>query len=362
MKRKLIVFASCLFFLMTIKVFSQGLMCDLDFGCWLFDDWTPTIPSTECHSSTPSEVPFFASSSWTTGKPCPTDWILELKSFPYNYQSGDCYLNGCHLHSRILDPAQYQEMLTSSGGIKLLEMSRYTNIISKEDSAFFSIRSAKPEASGVLYILVKARIPGGADRTHLLDYNPGWHFENNDPSAEWMWTTVNLPYHILGLVELPNGDNYLKSAPISNHIPHNQYALPKVIQNLQQLAQDVRTKYYDYAVDNNGNKLKQYVKISFNDLSLEYGGILDYNSNWDCPHKLHRKGTSADLNTTVCLTCDNGQRDCHKSSDAYITLEYTPVQSKTLTVKEWIDRLARGLGFKEKETSGSLIHLEYEGN
>ncbi|MGC8763976.1 MAG: hypothetical protein ACP5VN_10165, partial [Acidobacteriota bacterium] len=42
----------------------------------------------------------------------------------------------------------------------------------------------------------------------------------------------------------------------------------------------------------------EWVKVSYNDLSLVYGGLydIDRDHRWDCPHALHRVGTSVDVN------------------------------------------------------------------
>jgi len=126
-----------------------------------------------------------------------------------------------------------------------------------------------------------------------------------------------------------------------------------MITRIQNLATNIRSEYRRLTGWN--------VKISFNDLSLEYGGILDYHSQWNCDHELHRVGKSADLNTTVCLTCDEGQQGCsNKSSLANITLKNKDGTSETLTVKAWIDRLARDERLNEWHRAGSSIHLELE--
>jgi hypothetical protein len=92
------------------------------------------------------------------------------------------------------------------------------------------------------------------------------------------------------------------------------------------------------------------MKISFNDLSLEYGGILDYHSNWDCDHKLHRVGKSADLNTDECLICDAGQPLCLNRWSCFY-YDYTDNETKIRYsgyVKDEIDLLAENYNLKEK--------------
>ncbi|MFB3851877.1 MAG: hypothetical protein ACE14Q_08160 [Acidobacteriota bacterium] len=348
MKKKLILLFLVSFFI-TLASFSQGLMCDVDFGCWIAD-WSPTLPPAGYdHATTPATIPMFARSSWTDGRPCPINWDLQIKGFTFN--TDDCYINGCHQHSRVYNSSDYQHMVASTGGIRG-GSDTFNSSIQKENNAFFTFDIGKPEASGTLYLLVRASIPPGCIRSKILEYNLGWAFENNDPNSDWIFTTITLPYHIYGLIELPDGTDYLKSSNLANHVNNQFYATPEMMAKLQNLATRIRTEYKEGTTYD--------VKISFNDLSLEYGGIFDYRSTWDPPHKLHREGKSADLNTTTCLQCDAGQEGCsNKSSLDRITLRYDDGTTETLTVKEWIDSIARGSDFRLYEWErGSLIHLD----
>ena len=356
MKRKLIGLTLTIFILTGMNVFGQVQWCDIDFGCFLTDDWKPTLPpSGSCHATTPDLLKLYARSCWSDGRDCPINWGFQLQAFDYN--TDDCYINGCHQHARVFDPSHYQNMLTSSGGIGS-ESRTFSNFLNREDIAFFAFDVAKPEASGSLYLIIKASIPSGCIRSKILECNPGWRFENDDPNANWIWTTMALPYHIDGLIELADGDDYIKNAPINNHVAHNQYGTPDMNRRLQNFASAVRTQYRD-----NNSAGNYYVRISFNDLSLQYGGIFDYNSQWDCDHIMHRVGQSVDLNTTVCLTCDSGQQGCvNKSSLNNITLRNADGTTETLTVKEWIDRLAQDQHLNEWHpgTTDRRIHLDIE--
>jgi len=108
-----------------------------------------------------------------------------------------------------------------------VEPKPFSNALNKENIASFTFFLAKPEASGNLYLLVRASIPPGCIRSEILKLNPGWRFENNNPNADWIETEIALPYHIEGLVELPDGADYLKNAPLNNHVLHNQYGTPQ---------------------------------------------------------------------------------------------------------------------------------------
>jgi len=353
MRKLLPVLISLIFLFIANNCFCQGLGCDIDIGCWLSPDYKPTLPaSNECHAKFPSTLNMYAKSSLTTGEPCPINWDLEIRSFDYN--TSDCFINGCHKHQRISDPSQYKKMLTSIGGIKC-ESGTFSNSIYKENRYFFAFDIAKPEASGTLYLLARASIPPGCWRDRILEFNPGWRFENDDPNSDWIWTTIALPYQVSGLVELQNGEKYLKSSNPGNHVSDHQfYSLPKMITNLQKLATQTRAQYEE------GTTYK--VKISFNDLSLEYGGIFDYGNDWDCNHRLHREGKSADLNTTQCLTCDTGQSGCeNKSSLDQVTLKHDNGTQETITVKALIDGVAEGLELMEfhNDQNDGRIHLEF---
>jgi hypothetical protein len=366
MKRKLIGLTLTIFILTGMNVFGQVMWCDIDFGCPLVDNWRPTIPrqgnvdSGGCHAVTPDFIKGYARSQWDDGSDCPVAWIITLENPSYN--TDDCYINGCHQHQRILNPSQYQKMLTSSGGLRP-EGGTISSSFYKLDIAYFAFDIAKPEASGVLKVVFKSSIPENCDRSRLLLYNPGWQLDPDDP-YHWMYTKVELPYHILELVELPDGDNYLKSSTLNNHVNHQFYARQEMRTRLQQLAEDIRTVYRrEYGWN---------VRISFNDLSLEYGGIMDYQTHWGCPHKLHRLGRSADLNVgerdstaPLCLQCDSVQDkpNCESkySTDFIEITDRATGQTRTLTVKRWIDEMAGGHNLHEEEPAENrLIHLEMD--
>ena len=87
----------------------------------------------------------------------------------------------------------------------------------------------------------------------------------------------------LGLVELTEGANYLLTGDKPPH-PRNHYATEAHIANLKKLADFFFAKFGD--------------RPTFNDSSLELGGLYDIAGTWTYSHKAHRKGRNTDLKTT----------------------------------------------------------------
>lgn len=351
-----------LFFLVLFSAASvsiSGQECQI--GFWMFDNWFPTIPSKGCHASTPDKFNLTATSYYSyTGELYPIDWNFEIKDFPHDMTGcSDCWYNGCHLHDRVTDPSQFVIMKTSIGGIKLAQSTIYGNNIPVENEGRVLCDVAKPEASGSLYLLVKAGIPIGMRTALFRQMNDKW----SDYDDNFIFTIVNLPYHVDGLVDLPAGNNYLKSSTVVHHTAgHQYYCRSAMINKLQSLADDIRKWYKDY--------FGYDIKISYNDLSLEYGGIFD--ADWECGnpgHKGHRKGKSVDLNTTICLTCDNPSTGCvnRASCDRYEIKDENNKIIESGYYKDKIHELARNYGLVEKhsecdsgKTDHNLIHLEWE--
>jgi len=119
---------------------------------------------------------------------------------------------------------------------------------------------------------------------------------------------------VYGLEVLPDSEDYMKN---SNHAGHSAPVFcgtPEMNRKLANLAREFRESY------------PQGGTVSFNDLSLRYGGLYDVDQHWDCDHVLHREGKSADVNRTVS--------------------------------KENLEKVARNLGFTECHPGSTLIHLE----
>jgi hypothetical protein len=86
------------------------------------------------------------------------------------------------------------------------------------------------------------------------------------------------------LIELVSGSGFILSGSTPTH-PGNHYGKPLLLQKLSELA---------VAFHHNFNK-----KIFINDMSLEGGGLFDIKATWSPPHKTHRNGLIADVNSTT---------------------------------------------------------------
>jgi hypothetical protein len=189
-----------------------------------------------------------------------------------------------------------------------------------------------PEASGI--IRFSARVKQPLDCSECIPVpDSTWRLDPNDPSQLRLeaafWVSVD------GLVELPDSDLWVKNSNSPGHIWDGKlqvfYATPEMIDKLSRLAKAYRKEYEDrYGVPD--------AQISFNDLSLPYGGLFDISNNWQPDHRLHRLGRSADVNT----------RDA-----AHVK-------------KSLIDKLAPKFGLKDLHPSGPndkcshCIHLEMQ--
>jgi hypothetical protein len=357
MKRKLIGLLIVLS-LITFKSFSEVPVCFV--WCYLTDDFRPTTPTTGCHiqsPQSPEEHYLVGTSFWTDGSPCYVNWKFQLYISPWDsVGSEDCTIHGCHLHNRVLDPSS-NYMLYTIGGMKNYLENNFSDHF-EEDNVFVSVGVvAHPEVSGEIMTILKASIPPNADRSMIPILNPDWQFDHDDPQ-NWMFTVVTDSYIIKNLVILPDTDYYIKDSDPGPHTAgHQFFAKSEMIEKLQAVAKQIRE---DYKEENNYK-----VKIRFNDLSLEYGGLFDVEGDWDCHptdpaggHNDHRLGTSADLGSSPCLMCDDGQQGCtNKNSLNKIKVKKDGVEILE-TVKEWIDKVAEENGLTEYHSSGNLIHLE----
>ncbi|MEW6757773.1 MAG: hypothetical protein AB1347_06100, partial [Acidobacteriota bacterium] len=113
---------------------------------------------------------------------------------------------------------------------------------------------------------------------------------------------------VFGLEVLPDSEDYLKD---SNHPGHSDPVFcgtAAMNKKLQRLATEFKESFPDGGT------------VSFNDLSLVYGGLYDVDQDWDCDHVLHREGKSADVNRTISkqqvtdLADDLGLTECHPGS------------------------------------------------
>lgn len=175
-----------------------------------------------------------------------------------------------------------------------------------------------PEASGVVRMRGWYR---AENPIYQLEEANGWRYDPSDPTRRTVYIEVAFVVGIQGLEVLPDSEDYLK---VSNHEGHSDPVFcgtPAMNQKLAQLASDFRKTYPSEG------------QISFNDLSLPYGGLYDVGQDWDCPHELHREGISADVNQTVpknrltALATKLGFTECHPN-DPHIHLELGPCKRK----------------------------------
>jgi hypothetical protein len=94
--------------------------------------------------------------------------------------------------------------------------------------------------------------------------------------------TATIEVGVPGLVELTEGTTYFLIGDKPQH-PRNHYATEAHIANLKKLADFFFAKFSG--------------RPTFNDSSLELGGLYDYKSTWAPPHKTHRFGQATDLRT-----------------------------------------------------------------
>jgi hypothetical protein len=213
---------------------------------------------------------------------------------------------------------------------KDLQRSQYGNrCFGFSNNGELKLTKVMPEASGIIRFSGRVKKPLECPECEWVP-DPTWRLDPNDPSqvrAEAaFWVSVD------GLVELPDSDLWVKNSSSPGHIWDGKvqvfYATPEMIDKLSRLAEAYREEYKNrYGVPD--------ARISFNDLSLPYGGLFDIQNNWQPDHRLHRLGRSADVNKSA------------------------PYMDKKL-----IDRLAGKFGLKDLHPSGpkdpcsDWIHLE----
>ena len=355
-------------------------------GKFITDSFTPTIPDKKlpdpCHAVRPS--PFFldaVSYYLPTGELYPIDWQFKIIPIVVPSTCDPCWYMGCHNHERIADPSQYQAMLTSVGGVKDIIDTTFTNVKDVEHQGHVYLEIAKPEASGLVNFVARARIPK-AQRTHdFMMRNSDWKDDVEDPD-NFISQTIEMPFHMQNLVELEGNINaqdtahsYIKMCTVPEQPKHisNYYGTQSMVNKLTELADEIRAAY-KLLKTNTNHPDGLLVKISFNDLSLMYGGIYDVRGDWECHpqtdgHWYHRVGKSVDPNSTVvenmplrgCLVCDSGQTDCaNMASTSTIKIKQDDGTEYEMTVKTWIDGKASKKGLSEKHATGSLMHLELD--
>jgi len=117
-----------------------------------------------------------------------------------------------------------------------------------------------PDPSGIIDITVRGTLPNGTP------VNPA---------------SYTIGVEIPDLVVLVEGANYDLVGETGTH-PVNHYGTPTFVGMLKTVAGS-------YAAAFPGQIL------SYNDMSMPYGGLFDINANWSPPHREHRTGQSCDL-------------------------------------------------------------------
>jgi hypothetical protein len=148
----------------------------------------------------------------------------------------------------------------------------------------FDAYKIMPEASGVIRMIGRYTC---ADTRFRFLPDATWHLDPADPTGRTAYAEIAFVVGIQGLEVLSDSEDYIKN---SNHPGHSDPVFcgtPEMNRKLAKLAREFRESY------------PQGGTVSFNDLSLPYGGLYDVDQNWDCPHELHREGISADVNKTV---------------------------------------------------------------
>lgn len=142
-----------------------------------------------------------------------------------------------------------------------------------------------PEASGVILVDARATTEGGS---RCVPSGP-WELDLADPSGRTCVATLAFNVGVPGLVELPeNAALYDRVRDGRASHPQAYFGTSAMVDALTGLAK----AYREEILRTKGT----HVKVSYNDMSLPWGGLFDIISNWDCKHVLHRLGTSVDVN------------------------------------------------------------------
>ncbi|MFB3852092.1 MAG: hypothetical protein ACE14Q_09255 [Acidobacteriota bacterium] len=255
---------------------------------------------------------------------------------------------GAHFHNRETDETHRRVTL---GGIEtdpLSDDSDYSATAIEVlglQGRLENIKVWKPEAAGVIRIHGESTLPNVPQNSNFcaLD-NEYWHKVLDKPTqtcakkwvAEW-----GVYYLILDLVELPETYKYYvraRTAEGGNNPyhpnPYAYYGTQGMVNSLKNLAK----AYYE-------DKRTKEQKLRIKDMSLEWGGILDIDGDWSCPHVRHRTGRSVDLS-----------RYTIKIVDGNSVLEDIDIK----VLKDKLNNTTLRLNDKEWEKQGK-IHLDYTG-
>ncbi len=297
---------------------------------WLWCPTTPTLPPTvKCHERPPmlEGVSFeLGCFDICTGVPinCHEDWeeYFSLAGLP---QADMLYWQGGHVHAR------NGSVAATTGGI-YSELSGFasTSVIEGDtQNEMWPGFKYRPQASQVVHVTARAKtLTEGY--SPVVDWN--WHLDPTDNSGKTVILEIAFDVRLGGLVELPSDPlNFVVERQKTATHPQADYVTPVMAARLEKLSVLYRSAYLGCT----GGRIG--VQLSFNDMSLAWGGLFDINSTWDCPHAWHRVGTSADVN-------HDGPRDGG---------------GRQATDEDLLDDLARGLHLVRHEKSIGLIHYEF---
>lgn len=252
----------------------------------------PTVPSYSACKDHPAVVPDvypFRTGCYDlrTGMPadCQESWILYHSTEGVIPVAMD-YWTGAHLH-----PRESGDHPRASIGEILLDFMAESSARSGEWQTQGKVHWGDvliPEASGVSRLFVYFV----AERGYYCVANDVWVRDPADSTCRACMGTFLIEAHVEGLEPLPDSEWYETASNPYDHKAGKQfYATPEMIRRLTELSK----RYVEWYEGETGKK----IRVSFNDLSLLWGGIYDYKQErrWDCPHALHRVGRSADVNT-----------------------------------------------------------------
>lgn len=140
-----------------------------------------------------------------------------------------------------------------------------------------------PEAAGYYSWTFNIRLPGGLS---IFSGTPGENGLSMDrKEVDVLGTTIIAQR---SLVRMSGGPNYIKvRSPDVLHVDQDAFLVsPEMKQSLEAFTAEYRRMSGE----------RDYL-ISFNDMSLPAGGLFDIAGEWTHPHRSHRKGRDADLNT-----------------------------------------------------------------
>lgn len=255
---------------------------------------------------------------WWQGNPtirrpfkCSVPHVVRLDSFPffvgcYDIANGDpinchqswqeyfsvegvphdalLYWQGGHVHARSGD------ISTTTGGL-------YCDLSSATDGSgfegdtrnqFWTAYKWVPQGSQVVRVTAHAKdiTPG-----YFVNADDAWHLDPADTTRKSAILELAFDVRLQGLVALPpDPANFVFERGRTGTHPQASFVTPVMASKLERLAVTYRSAYLGCT----GGTVA--VKLSFNDMSLAWGGLFDFNGTWDCPHTLHRTGTSADVN------------------------------------------------------------------